>query len=299
MTQKNNIHGIILLDKPLMLSSNHAIQKIKRKFNISKVGHTGTLDPLATGLLPVCIGRATKISRFLIDSDKTYHANIKLGIKTSTGDREGKVIKRSSFDISTDPLKIDQKLRSFIGQQEQIPPMYSALKHKGERLYKLALKGLSVPRKARSIKIYSIDTISINENNLEVLIECSKGTYIRTLAEDIANKLGTVGHIDQLRRVNIKCFNKETMFTLDEIMKSDNIDPFIMPTDMPLKHFTKNNFTESESSMFRNGVPVPITLIPNYESNYIRIYNYEGKFLGLGLYSDGFIRPKIVFREDN
>ena len=153
MTQKNNIDGILLLDKPLMMSSNQAIQKIKKKFNIKKLGHTGTLDPLATGLLPVCMGRTTRISQFLIDSDKTYKAKIKLGVKTSTGDKEGEIIEASSVNISHDSLSIDQLLQSFIGKQEQIPPMYSALKHKGERLYKLALKGMDVPRKARSIQI--------------------------------------------------------------------------------------------------------------------------------------------------
>ena len=164
MTQKNNIDGILLLDKPLMMSSNQAIQKIKKKFNIKKLGHTGTLDPLATGLLPVCMGRATRVSQFLIDSDKTYQAKIKLGVKTSTGDKEGEIIETSSASVSHDSLIIDQLLQSFIGKQEQIPPMYSALKHKGERLYKLALKGVDVPRKARSIQIHSIKLLSINEN---------------------------------------------------------------------------------------------------------------------------------------
>ena len=160
MTQKNNIDGILLLDKPLMMSSNQAIQKIKKKFNIKKLGHTGTLDPLATGLLPVCMGRATRISQFLIDSDKTYQAKIKLGVKTSTGDREGEIIETSYIGNSHDSLSIDQVLQSFVGNQEQIPPMYSALKHKGKRLYKLALQGVDVPRKARSIQIYSINLLS-------------------------------------------------------------------------------------------------------------------------------------------
>ena len=218
MTQKNNLNGILLLDKPLMLSSNHAIQKIKKQFNVRKVGHTGTLDPLATGLLPVCMGQATRISRFLINSDKTYRALIMLGTRTSTGDKEGEIIETCSSDVSTNTAYIDKVLKSFIGEQKQIPPMYSALKHNGERLYKLAQKGLNVSRKERSINIYSIDLISINDDYLEVIIECSKGTYIRTLAEDIAKKLGTVGHIDQLRRLNIKCFQDQSMFSFNQIM---------------------------------------------------------------------------------
>ena len=299
MTQKNNLNGILLLDKPLMLSSNHAIQKIKKQFNIRKVGHTGTLDPLATGLLPVCMGQATRISRFLINSDKTYRALIMLGTRTSTGDKEGEIIETCSSDVSTNTAYIDKVLKSFIGEQKQIPPMYSALKHNGERLYKLAQKGLNVSRKARSINIYSIDLISINNDYLEVIIECSKGTYIRTLAEDIAKKLGTVGHIDQLRRLNIKCFHNQSMFSFNQIMKAKSINQFLLPIDIPLKHLAKKDFSESESSMFINGLSIQTNQRSNNESDYIRIYNDESVFLGLGLYSNGYIKPKIVFSNNN
>ena len=299
MTQKNNLNGILLLDKPLMLSSNHAIQKIKKQFNIRKVGHTGTLDPLATGLLPVCMGQATRISRFLINSDKTYRALIMLGTRTSTGDKEGEIIETCSSDVSTNIAYIDKVLKSFIGEQKQIPPMYSALKHNGERLYKLAQKGLNVSRKARSINIYSIDLISINDDYLEVIIECSKGTYILTLAEDIAKKLGTVGHIDQLRRLNIKCFHDQSMFSFNQIMKAKSINQFLLPIDLPLKHLAKKDFSESESSMFINGLSIQTNQRSNNESDYIRIYNDESVFLGLGLYSNGYIKPKIVFSNNN
>ena len=299
MTQKNNLNGILLLDKPLMLSSNHAIQKIKKQFNIRKVGHTGTLDPLATGLLPVCMGQATRISRFLINSDKTYRALIMLGTRTSTGDKEGEIIETCSSDVSTNTAYIDKVLKSFIGEQKQIPPMYSALKHNGERLYKLAQKGLNVSRKARSINIYSIDLISINDDYLEVIIECSKGTYIRTLAEDIAKKLGTVGHIDQLRRLNIKCFDDQSMFSFNQIMKAKSINQFLLPIDIPLKHLAKKDFSESESSMFINGLSIQTNQRSNNESDYIRIYNDESVFLGLGLFSNGYIKPKIVFSNNN
>ena len=299
MTQKNNLNGILLLDKPLMLSSNHAIQKIKKQFNIRKVGHTGTLDPLATGLLPVCMGQATRISRFLINSDKTYRALIMLGTRTSTGDKEGEIIETASSDVSTNTAYIDKVLKSFIGEQKQIPPMYSALKHNGERLYKLAQKGLNVSRKARSINIYSIDLISINDGYLEIIIECSKGTYIRTLAEDIAKKLGTVGHIHQLRRLNIKCFHDQSMFSFNQIMKAKSINQFLLPIDIPLKHLAKKDFSESESSMFTNGLSIQTNQRSNNESDYIRIYNDESVFLGVGLYSNGYIKPKIVFSNNN
>ena len=245
------------------------------------------------------MGQATRISRFLINSDKTYRALIMLGTKTSTGDKEGEIIETCSSDVSTNTAYIDKVLKSFIGEQKQIPPMYSALKHNGERLYKLAQKGLNVSRKARSINIYSIDLISINDDYLEVIIECSKGTYIRTLAEDIAKKLGTVGHIDQLRRLNIKCFHDQSMFSFNQIMKAKSINQFLLPIDIPLKHLAKKDFSESESSMFTNGLSIQTNQRSNNESDYIRIYNDESVFLGVGLYSNGYIKPKIVFSNNN
>ena len=299
MMEKNNINGILLLDKPLMMSSNQAIQKIKRKFNIKKLGHTGTLDPLATGLLPVCLGKATRISRFLIESDKTYQAKIKLGSKTSTGDKEGEVIQTSSAQVSNDPFVIEQLLQSFIGKQEQMPPMYSALKIKGKRLYKLAMQGIDIPRKTRSIQIYSIELISQNQNHLELVINCSKGTYIRTLAEDIAYKIGTVGHIDELRRLNINCFDKSQMYSFDEIMSSKSIDNYLIAIDAPLKHLMKVDIEKSVSKMFMNGLPISVDQNSMKDSDYVRIYDNETKFLGLGTYSGGCINPKIVFNDPN
>ncbi len=285
------------MDKPLKMTSNQAIQKIKRKFNIKKLGHTGTLDPLATGLLPVCIGRATRISQFLIDSDKTYQAKIKFGFKTSTGDKEGEIIENSLVDMLHDSLTIDKLLQSFIGKQDQIPPMYSALKHKGKRLYKLARQGVDVPRRARTIQIYSIKILSNNKKYLELIIQCSKGTYIRTLAEDIANKLGTVGHIDELRRLGINCFEKSQMHTFEKIMDSNSINEYLLPIDSPLKHLMKVDVDKSESKMFTNGLSILVNSMSKQDSDYIRVYNNETKFIGLGTYSDGCIIPKIVFNE--
>ena len=297
MTQKNNIDGILLLDKPLKMSSNQAIQKIKHKFNIKKLGHTGTLDPLATGLLPVCMGQATRISQFLIDSNKTYQAKIKLGVKTSTGDKEGEIVETSSVEIPHDSLSINEIIQSFIGKQEQIPPMYSALKHKGKRLYKLAAQGLDVPRKSRLIQIYSIKLMSINERYLDLIIECSKGTYIRTLAEDIANKLGTVGHIDELRRLDINCFDKLEMHAFDKVMDSSTIDQYLLPIDEPLKYLMKVVVDKSESKKFMNGLSISLNQTSIKDSDYIRIYSDETKFLGLGTYTDECINPKIVFNK--
>tara|TARA_B100001142_G_scaffold279522_1_gene290213 strand:+ start:41 stop:937 length:897 start_codon:yes stop_codon:yes gene_type:complete len=298
MIRKNNIDGIILLDKPSMMSSNQAVQKIKREFSLNKIGHTGTLDPLATGLLPLCLGKATKIARFLIDSDKTYHATIKLGIKTSTGDKEGEVIETSSVDLPDDS-EVDKIIQSFVGHQEQIPPMYSALKFKGKRLYKLAIKGIDVPRESRSIKIHSIDLLSFSKNKLELTIKCSKGTYIRTLAEDIAMEFKSVGHIDQLRRLNISCFDTQKMHSMNKITSSDVLDDFLLPIDAPLGHLQNIDISNSESSMFCNGLPISKDLNKSKSDLYIRVYDDIGTFLGLGQHSNDYLKPRIVFKSMN
>ena len=298
MIQKNNIDGIILLDKPSMMSSNQAIQKIKREFNLNKIGHTGTLDPLATGLLPLCLGKATKIAQFLIDSDKTYLATIKLGVKTSTGDKEGEVIERSSVDLPDDS-EVEQIIQSFVGKQEQIPPMYSALKFNGQRLYKLAIKGIDVPRKSRSIKIHSIDLVSCRNNKIELVIKCTKGTYIRTLAEDIAKEFQSVGHIDQLRRLNISCFNTQEMHSMNKITSSDVLDDFLLPIDVPLGHLQKIGISNTESSKFCNGLSISINLTKPQSELYIRVYDDIGTFLGLGKNSNDCLKPRIVFKSMN
>jgi len=298
MIQKNNIDGIILLDKPSMMSSNQAIQKIKREFNLNKIGHTGTLDPLATGLLPLCLGKATKIAQFLIDSDKTYLATIKLGVKTSTGDKEGEVIERSSVDLPDDS-EVEQIIQSFVGKQEQIPPMYSALKFNGQRLYKLAIKGIDVPRKSRSIKIHSIDLVSCRNNKIELVIKCSKGTYIRTLAEDIAKEFQSVGHIDQLRRLNISCFNTQEMHNMNKITSSDVLDDFLLPIDTPLGHLQMIEISNKESSMFCNGLSISINLTRPQSELYIRVYDDIGTFLGLAQHSNDCLKPRIVFKSMN
>ena len=298
MIQKNNIDGIVLLDKPSMMSSNQAIQKIKKEFSLNKIGHTGTLDPLATGLLPLCLGKATKIARFLIDSDKTYHATIKLGIRTSTGDKEGEVIETSSVDFPDDS-EVDKIIQSFVGNQEQIPPMYSALKFKGQRLYKLAIKGIDVPRAPRSIKIHSIDLISFSKDKLELIIKCSKGTYIRTLAEDIAREFQSVGHIDQLRRLKISCFDTQEMHSINKITSSDVLDSFLLPIDAPLGHLQKIDISNSESSKFCNGLPISNNVNKPQSDLYIRVYDDIGTFIGLGQYSNDCLKPRIVFESMN
>ena len=191
---KRNIHGVLLLDKPLGYSSNQALQKVKWLFQASKAGHTGTLDPLATGLLPICLGEATKFAQYLTDADKTYVANIKLGIKTSTGDAEGEIITTNPVNVSQQ--QFEQACQQFIGNISQVPPMHSALKHEGKALYKYAREGVEVERKARHVTIQDITVVSFDGSDAVINVRCSKGTYIRTLAEDIGSRLGCDAHFD-------------------------------------------------------------------------------------------------------
>ena len=216
-----NVSGVLLLDKPQGCSSNHILQKVKRLFGAAKAGHTGSLDPLATGMLPICFGEATKISAFLLDSDKRYHLTCQLGVTTTTGDAEGEVTETlDACSITEQDIKA--VLPEFIGEIEQIPPMYSALKHNGERLYKLARQGIEVERKARKITIYDIEYISLVKDEqqrvfLELEVSCSKGTYVRTLVEDIAKKLHSGAHITALRRLSVGPYSGE-MKTVEQLM---------------------------------------------------------------------------------
>ena len=208
------VHGVVLLDKPLKISSNHALQKIKRLFNAAKAGHTGSLDPLASGMLPVCLGEATKISAFLLDADKTYRFKCKLGEKTTTADAEGEVIERKPFEHITQQ-DIENCLTDFIGDIMQVPPMYSALKKDGQRLYDLARQGIEVERKARPVTIYSLELLSYENGEAELLTRCSKGTYVRTLAEDIGEKLGSCAYVTELRRTSVGPYQSE-MVTMEQ-----------------------------------------------------------------------------------
>ena len=241
-----DIDGILLLDKPLHLTSNEALQRVKRLYQANKAGHTGSLDPLATGLLPVCLGGATKFSTYLLDSDKHYRVRIRLGITTTTADAEGEV-------LETRPVAgvVEARLRAvmerFLGPIEQLPPMYSAVKHQGERLYKLARQGIEVERQPRTVTIHSMELIDLALPELELDVHCSKGTYVRTLAEDLGAELGCGGHVIGLRRTGVGPYvEPERRFvTLDEIedLIATHEDPYptldslLLPLESALEHW--------------------------------------------------------------
>lgn len=277
---KLDIDGLLLIDKSHGLSSNQIVSKIKFLFTPKKVGHTGTLDPMATGLLPICLGEATKFSSYLLNADKTYEALIQLGYKSSTGDSEGKIIKQDIKNLPSLNL-VKKALQKFKGQIYQTPPMYSALKHKGKPLYLYAREGLEIKRTKRKIMIHSIEVLDFYEDKLKLKIECSKGTYIRTLAEDIGAKLNVGAYLLELERISIGHLNLEKAIKIEEIekLKDENKPEILLPMDTLLNSFKKMKLKIKEEKALRDG-----KIIKKIKSlsGYYRLYGKGNKFIGLG-----------------
>ena len=230
------VNGLVLLDKPAGLSSNQALQRVKRLFEAGKAGHTGSLDPFATGMLPICLGEATKTSGHMLESNKCYRAAARLGQATATGDPEGEVVETCDVPDLAEPA-IEDALQAFLGETEQVPPMYSALKHQGRRLYELAREGLSVERKARRIVIHRLELLAWRRPDLEFEVLCSKGTYVRTLAMDIAGRLGSCAHLTALRRLYVEPFAGQQMHdieTLEALAHEGRLQSALLPLDAGL-----------------------------------------------------------------
>ena len=296
--KKNNVHGILLLDKPKGITSNKALQKIKYIYNARKAGHCGTLDPLATGLLPICFGNATKTVPYLIDSSKTYNVIAKLGEKTTTGDAEGEMVSVADGEIKMTSNKLNKTLSSFLGITQQIPPMHSALKVNGKPLYKLAHKGISIDRKPRNIIIHELYLNSFSGNLINLTINCSKGTYIRTLIEDIALKLETHGHVKELRRISIDAFRQNEMIPFEEILKcnKNKLTTYLKPIDYGIKHLPSISINHDDFIRFSNGQTITHKANSNEKPEIIRIYDSSKVFVGLGnQQEDDRIQPLKVF----
>ncbi len=283
----DDINGIVLLNKPYGISSNQALQKVRRLFNAKKAGHTGNLDPMATGLLPICFGRATKISQYLLDSDKAYQATIQLGASTTTGDKEGEIIQTLDVPVLT-VATINEHLNKFLGDIEQTPPMYSALKHEGRPLYEYARQGIEIERKSRLVIIYKISVIEYDPElfQLKIQVKCSKGTYIRTLAEDIAKSLGTVAHLIYLHRTQCGLFYDEKMHSIDDLTVSDadtSTQSAILPIeaaflDRPILLLDDNEFTVLRNQGKWRGPLVT-------QDNVYRLY-FGNSFVGVAEFKD-------------
>jgi tRNA pseudouridine55 synthase len=295
-----DISGILVLDKPAGMSSNGALQHIKRLYNANKAGHTGNLDVPATGLLPICLGEATKVSAFLLDSNKTYSARCKLGVTTTTGDAAGEILIKSTVP-ELSKLDLEQAIKKFTGEIEQVPPMYSALKHEGKRLYELAYKGIEVERKARKITIHSIELVDFNNDEFEMVVSCSKGTYIRTLAEDIGQELGCGAHILTLRRLAAGPFNESQMMTPEQLQDIadqgiEHLDNLLLPMDIALADFPEVRLSEDVAYYLCQGQAVTASGLP--KSGRLRIYNNSDQFLGLGeVAEDGRLAPKRLINQ--
>ena len=278
--KKLEISGLLLIDKPLGFSSNQALSKIKWIFSAKKAGHTGTLDPLATGLLPICFGEATKFSSHLLNSEKTYEASIKLGWKSSTGDAEGKLTESKIISLSLE--KLQKELKSFIGLSKQTPPMFSALKYNGQPLYKLAREGVKIERQEREINISKLILLNSSKNIIKIEVTCSKGTYIRTLAEDIANKLGMDGYLTELRRTKIGKLNINEAFSIENIstLSSDKRKSCIKPTEVLVDRYPKLSLLDSEVDFIKNGQPIKLKKKLNTEI--YTLFTKSKAFIGLG-----------------
>ncbi|WP_353571559.1 tRNA pseudouridine(55) synthase TruB [Candidatus Albibeggiatoa sp. nov. BB20] len=288
-----NVHGILLLNKPTGLTSNEILQKVKGLYNANKAGHTGSLDPLATGLLPLCLGEATKISHFLLDADKHYIAECHLGATTTTADSEGDILQERPID-GIDAAQIEQVIQQFIGEQMQMPPMYSALKHQGQPLYKLARKGQTVEREARPITIFDISIIDISLPKISIHVHCSKGTYIRTLAEDIGEALGCGAHISALHRSEVGHYKDMLDFeTLQETATQgfEALDALLIPIDSALPHLPALYLSEELTFYIRQGQAVQVSQAPT--EGWVKLLTAEQEFIGLGqILDDGRIAPK-------
>lgn len=276
------VDGIVLLDKPEGISSNAALQRVRRAFRARKAGHTGSLDPLASGLLPICLGQATKACALLLDADKAYRFRLALGRNTSTGDREGETIATAPV-MPLDEAVIRHRSSAFLGESMQIPPMYSALKHAGQRLYRLARAGVEVERAPRRVLIERLELLAAGEDWLDFEVACSKGTYVRSLAEDLARALGTVGHVASLRRTGLGPFNGMPMHTLDRIEEAASrgvgLETMLRAVDEALPGLPAVQLGAAEQASVLQGRVVP-ALGPG--ASQVRIYGVGGRFLGVG-----------------
>ena len=296
-----NITGIVVIDKPKGRTSNHVLQQIKRTFDAKKAGHTGSLDPLATGVLPICLGEATKVSQYLLDGDKCYQVTCKLGVTTDSGDSDGNVVAKMPIPEITEQI-LYAVLPSFIGQQQQVPPMYSALKFQGQPLYKLARQGIEIERKARTVNIYDIILISFTSDSFTLEVKCSKGTYIRTLVEDISASLSTGGHVIALRRLESAGYAIEQAITIESIEKCADegikaLDKLLLPTEEALPNWPRIEADDEQVLALRCGQQIKVE--QKYEGVQIRLFDRLGIFLGLGEMSQkGIISPKRVFVVD-
>lgn len=303
-----DINGVLLLDKHQGLSSNDVLQKVKRIYNANKAGHTGALDPLATGMLPICLGESTKFSQFLLDADKRYRVIARLGQRTNTSDADGEVVQERPVEFTQEQL--DAALEQFRGDSQQIPSMYSALKHQGKPLYEYARQGIDVPREARDITVYELQFIRWEGDELELEIHCSKGTYIRTIIDDLGEVLGCGAHVIYLRRVQVSNYPLERMVSLEQLQQMvaaaeeagveprTVLDPLLLPMDTAASHLPEINLTDVVAAYVLQGQPVQVQGLP--AEGMVRInVGEKRRFIGVGEVDDqGRLAPRRLVVEE-
>lgn len=295
-----DVDGIVILDKPTGHTSNDALQRLKRIYGAAKAGHTGSLDPLATGVLPICFGEATKYSQYLLDADKAYEVTAKLGVRTASGDSEGEVLDtKPADDITREAL--EAILPKFRGAIEQVPSMYSALKHQGQPLYKLARQGVEVERQARPVQIYHLELTHFDGDEFKLSVQCSKGTYVRTLVEDIGLALGNFAHVIQLRRTQAGPYTLQDAHTFEEIaalLESGGhqaVDTLLKPVGSSVMHWPELVLTESTAFYLKTGQAVRVPEAPG--EGWVRLAGPDNEFIGVGeILDDGRVAPRRLIK---
>jgi tRNA pseudouridine55 synthase len=278
------VDGIVLLDKPFGMSSNAALQRVRKAFRAEKAGHSGSLDPLASGMLPICMGEATKLSSVLLEAFKVYRFTIRLGVRTTTADLEGDAIEQRTVP-QLDAAAVNAVLRGFVGRRQQVPPMHSALKHRGKPLYELARRGVEVERSGREIELTSLELEALGLDSLTLRVRCSKGTYVRSLAEDLAGALGTCGHVSELRRLGVDPFMNEPMVALARLEQAAGdraaLGQWLLPADRAVADWPQVELTAALAARLLNGQPISLAS-SRARPGAVRIYGPEHGFLGLG-----------------
>lgn len=297
---KRAIDGILLLDKPAGITSNKALQEIKHLFQAEKAGHTGSLDPLATGLLPICLGEASKFSQYLLEADKVYRTRMKLGQKTSTADAEGEIIAEAPVPALSRE-QIEAVLARFRGAISQVPSMYSALKKDGRPLYELARQGIEVEREARPVHIYRLELLAVEPDSWELEVACSKGTYVRNLVEDIGDAIGCGAHVTMLRRIEAGPFHEVQMVSLEAVKAAvqeagpTGADAMLLPAWAGLASWPRVELTETSAYYLLQGQPVRVSSAP--QEGLVLVFEAGDRFLGVGeMTEDGRVAPKRLIR---
>ena len=291
-TDKQIVNGLLLVNKPTGLTSNAVLQQVKRLLRAKKAGHTGSLDPLATGMLPLCFGEATKFSQYLLDADKCYEVTGLLGIKTSTADSMGEVIAQvDKFTISD--AELNEVLSEFSGSLKQVPSMFSALKHRGKPLYKFAREGIEIERKARDITIHDLQLNAFNGLEFKLTVVCSKGTYIRNLVEDIGERLGVGAHVTQLHRAYTAGLATEMMYSLDELAKKseESLQHCLLPVERAVDYLPSLTIDDEASHALKQGKSLSMPNVMNVAGS-VRLYEQNQEFIGLGEWDAGVLKPK-------